>query len=98
MGQAADLIESAVRKPCGLQREHGRIEGLRAGVERPAIRAAPRLFRELCLCRCAFDQRLFAAGEQWPPDRHHRPWPYTRNFRGTNARESEDPRALRYSL
>jgi len=42
-----------------------------------------------CLCRCAFDQRLFAACEQWPPDRYHRPRPYTWNFRRTDARESK---------
>src|SRR5580658_7512611 len=98
MGQAADLIESAVRKSRRVQREYGRIEGLRAGVERPAVRAASRLFRELCLRRCAFDQRFLAAGKQWPADRHHRPRPYTWNFRGTDARESEDQRERRCCL
>ena len=44
-GTAADLLEPAVRQPCGLQRQHGRVEGLRARIQRPAVRAAPRLTR-----------------------------------------------------
>ena len=67
VGQAADLLQPAVRQPRRLQRQHRRIEGLRVRVERAAVRAAAHLLGELRLCGCPADQQLLAAGEQRLP-------------------------------